>query len=378
MKVLLVGDVNSRFVRDYASNLKPQLPPGSSIDIFASIRPYSKDHSAIFNQEFSYPYISIYKHIKWLHVLWRFVSLFSYLVFRGKEYDIIHLHYVMVDYGLLSPLLRILKGKLIITVFGSDYYKMPLARKKFLRGLYVQSDYITFSNERTLKDFQEFYHFPSAILKLCRFGLYPLEILKEMDIDSSDQSRLSLSFPKGKIIVCVGYNYNKDQQHEEIILSILNEPRLIPFLPNLLFLFPLTYGLDEIYKGHLIKRTAQLPYESRVMSHYLTEEENADLIHSCDILIQVQKNDQLSGVMQEHLFNGNLVITGGWLPYSTFKNQGIYFREVDSVAKVGSELFESIRDIEAEKQKCKINRDIIYRMSSWNFTIKNWLDLYIA
>jgi hypothetical protein len=139
----------------------------------------------------------------------------------------------------------------------------------------------------------------------------------------------------------------------------------------------MTYGNEIKYKELVIDNLNQFPFSQTTFSEYLDDIDNARLRLSSDIMIQLQANDQLSGAMQEHLFAGNVVITGAWLPYKLFRSKGIFFREIQEIANIGDELVYCLNNLDREKQKCIGNDEKIYSMSGWENTISDWVNVYI-
>ena len=136
-------------------------------------------------------------------------------------------------------------------------------------------------------------------------------------------------------------------------------------MDRILFIFPMTNGRDLIYKMEILKKLKNFSFQFKVFEDFMSDHQIACLRKATDIMIQVQITDQFSGSMQEHLFESNLVITGKWLPYDTLIAHGIYFRRVDTVNDIGSELLSCLQELQAEKQKCSKNPEIIYSLSSW-------------
>ena len=93
-------------------------------------------------------------------------------------------------------------------------------------------------------------------------------------------------------------------------------------------------------------------------------------------MINVQTTDQFSGSMQETVFAGNVLINGAWLPYNTFKKEGAFFLEVNDLTELSEKIEYTIDNCEKLKLKTKINRDIIWKLSSWENNSKDWYNLY--
>jgi len=138
----------------------------------------------------------------------------------------------------------------------------------------------------------------------------------------------------------------------------------------------MTYGTEPEYRNKLKEALTRFPYPHAAIEYFLSDEDNAHLRKATDILIQVQKSDSFSASTQEHMFAGNLLITGDWLPYGDLEESGIYFRKIGLPRKSGDELLYCIEHLSQEKEKCNQNADAIYKLSSWSANIPHWLELY--
>ena len=108
----------------------------------------------------------------------------------------------------------------------------------------------------------------------------------------------------------------------------------------------------------------------------MTENDITHLRNATDIFVQLQKTDQLSGSMTEHLVAGNIVITGSWLPYKEFSEVGVRLITVDRVAEVGQELNKVMADRTAVQGAFEANKYHALKLGHWSHTIGSWIDLY--
>ncbi|BCZ48625.1 hypothetical protein psyc5s11_46920 [Clostridium gelidum] len=291
-----------------------------------------------------------------------------------EKYDIIHIHFLAYFYGLVAKQIRKKCDKIIVTIWGSDYYRTTQEQKQFQKNIFEIADNINFGNENTLINFNNYYNkVYSSKLSICRFGLIQLDYIKAFINDDKTEIKELLSLPKDSIIITCGYNASPEQNHLSIIDSILKVKNQLP--ANCYFLFPMTYGEKSLF-SIVRERLRESGIKYRIYDQFLSEEDTAKLRLVSDIMIQVQTTDQLSGSMQEYLYADNVIITGSWLPYSVFKNKGIYFIEVDKVEEVGKKLMYSVRNLHKLKNKCGKNKDIIWNMTSWEKAIDNWIHVY--
>lgn len=294
---------------------------------------------------------------------------------RTNMYDIIHV--LGAD-----PALSFLAGKLarrckglLTTIYGSDFYRTSAFVRLIQRGLYDASDAITLNNPQTIAEFNSYYDGRySDKIRLARFGIAPVDAMKSLSINK-EKAREMLSIPGDAVVVTIGTNGSPAQQHESIIRAIAQHRERLP--QNAFFLLPMTYACGAPYRERISVLMTSCGFTNfRVLSSYLSDEEVAMLRCSTDILLHLQKTDQLSGAMQEQFYAGGLVITGDWLPYRPFDERGIFMLKAKSIEDAAAMLPNAVSNLENYKLRFASNTDRIWEMSSWESNIKTWTALY--
>lgn len=293
----------------------------------------------------------------------------------NDKYDIIHVHFLTPFYGEVAEQIRNKCTKLIITIWGSDFYRTTNEQKEQQRKLVEKADIITFDNDVTMDDFAKYYNIINKEkLSINRFGLTALEYIKDLEDVECDQIKEEYNIPQDSIVVTCGYNANPAHNHLEIIKSIKQIKNNLP--QNMCYIFPMTYQRDEKYCDIVKHELEKSGLKYIILEKFMEFEEIAKLTKITDIMIQVQTTDTLSATMQEHMYNGNIIITGSWLPYKPLKEVGAYFLEVFSVDKIGEKLTEVMKDFSMLKQNCLKNKNIIWNFSAWENTVESWKKVY--
>jgi glycosyltransferase involved in cell wall biosynthesis len=236
-------------------------------------------------------------------------------------------------------------------------------------------DEITFTNQKTLDDFKDKFGWRKNNLQVIRFGIAPLEYLKELKL-TNKECKQRLGWNESKIAITIGSNLSPYQQHEEIINLFLNAS-ILKHKDEIQLVFPFTYGGTPEYKKHILSVVETLPYEKQVYPHFLTDAKVAMIRKASDVMINLQKTDQFSGAMQEHLYAKNVVITGAWLPYGLLKETGAWFVEVDHLGEIPDKLSNILNNFESFQADMANNPSAIVALSSWGNNIQNWISLYI-
>lgn len=293
-----------------------------------------------------------------------------------KFYDVIHIHYVTPLFAKYAKQLKSKCEKLIVTIWGSDYYRSDYQVRQLQKILYDEADLITFDNEETMEDFIKFYG-NNFINKTTvnRFGLTALEYIDKIRNINKEILKEQYEIPKNSIVVTCGYNATKAHNHIQIIQELNKIKEKLP--NNLFFIFPMTYGKEQEYIIEVKELLNKCGFKYKILEDFMNFDEVALYTKITDIMIQVQTTDTLSASMQEQIYSGNIVITGEWLPYKILENKKIFFIKVNKFDELGNKLIEIINNLEYYKEKCKDNPEKIYKLSSWNETIYSWYNSYM-
>lgn len=372
-KILIIGDGNHQFIINLVIWLKKEMGDAVKVDIL-SLTTFKEENRKYYNSVYTISESKLINQIKGIRTTYRFHQ-YKRLFNRLPEYDIVNFHYITLDsYFWTSLFAKRTKSKIILSIWGSDLYRLKKINENNFINACSKADEISFTNETSLIFFKDKYQWKKNNLHTIRFGLAPLEILKGIK-ENKLQSKHKLHWNENKLAIVIGYNLSPQQQHLEI-LKALNSQKLIELKNKIQLIIPITYGGSIKYKNQLIEQLELCQFEYLIYDSFLSDNDVAYIRKAADIMIQLQTTDQFSGSMQEHLFAKNVVITGSWLPYNTMKNEGAWFIEIDRVEALTETLYQTIENYEDLKLKTVNNSDAIERLSSWNENIKYWVALY--
>lgn len=373
MKALLIANSSTVFGRETFQKLNEEGLEVEMLD-FATLKHFKNNE--IINDEYSqklkkfirYPKISMFARI---YYIGRFIS--------NNSFKTINIHLVATYYILIISLLS--KHRLILTVYGSDFYRMNRFKRWLQKFLFQKAQTITFTNPSTQKSFLEYYKCFEDKTNVCRFGLGTLDFIDKNRKKNRYEIKTILGYSLAKIIITCGYNSTKEQQHLEIIKNITSIDE--DTLNKIQFIFPMTYG-DKIYKKNIKKILEQTNLDYLVLEDFLYEDYNAYIKLASDIMINILETDSFSGSMQEFLYANNLVITGDWLPYDLFDNSGVFYYKIGNTNQLKNKLIEVLSSFDFQNENSRLsdekitikNIPIIYSLSSWKNNIKNWVEVY--
>ena len=379
MKILILSNIDDVFTLNYVKELKLKID--CSVDIFTAPvekNDYINQFTHYFNRIYEIGYNDKHAVTDYIPKMRGYLNL-KIMIRQFNQldnYDIIHIIFLSRDYGFIAKdILRKCK-KLVISIYGSDFYRSKWWEKKIQYRVIQYAHKITFINKQTLEEFSKYFKkIDKDKLKIKKLGLAPLGVLRNIEHISKKDCKKSLNISTNSIVVTCGNNATQGNEHIKIIKSI--EMVKHELSDNVLFLFPFTYGLNRKYflevKDLLDK--SQLNY--RILNDFLSDYEVAQLRKASDIMINVPISDQLSGSMQECLYTGNIVITGNWLPYKILEEQGIFMLQISSVEEVGEKLIHSVNHLKELQENCRRNSEIIWNLSSWDKNIDDWIHMYL-
>lgn len=367
MKILLVGNRLDIFAKELGGELADKGHDVYFLDT-ANLEIISWDSEAT-QRQYALRF-QLFKRIPKINVL---VKLFLISKILNKSgFDVVNILGVGWHYVLLLLWMDRHTG-VVLTFYGSDFYRSGRWAKKVLIPLYKRSHAVTFTNPATKASFLKYYQRFEEKCHVCRFGLKTLDFIDKNRSVNRTEIRKHLGYDQNRVIVTCGYNATSAQQHEIIIECIKRLSKKVQ--DAMQFVFPLTYG-DAVHKEKVKAILHGSSFNYLVLEEFLYADENAYIKLASDIMINILQTDSFSGSMQEFLYARNIVITGNWLPYALFDSSGIVYEKIDKPQALTSKLAECYERFEELRKKSGANEAIIRYFSSWSVTIAQWLAVY--
>lgn len=240
--------------------------------------------------------------------------------------------------------------------------------------LFMLSDVINVGNVLMKKDFISIYPQFEDKTVMVSYGLSQVELLNDI-MDGKVNPDLSFlsKEAQGKIVVTIGYSGRAWHQHFYIIDAIEKLP--IEMKNKLFLLLPMTYSNEMHYTGYLYDRLNKSKITFQILTERLPLLQNLSMRMISDVVINWQVDDALSASISEHLMAGSVLIAGNWLPYKLFRDYGAYLHDT-TFENLSTTILKVLNNLKEEKEKCKVNRQILYTFSSWKFKGEASLNLY--
>ena len=307
--------------------------------------------------------------------------LFYHQLDRLPSFDIIHSLWMEPVWGINAHKLKKKARYWFNSVGGSDLYRFSsqFLTKALQKRIIKYSDWISSENDQTRDYFYKVYgeKYKNIEHSICRFGVDIIDYIKQFKKEGKILKTISAEFPDDRIKVLCGTNASENHQHFAMIDAISKidkEQR-----DKCHFIFPMTYPTGkETYISKVSERISQVTDSFTILTKYMSVQEMAELAMTTDIMLHVQTTDQLSSAMISHMYNGNIVIAGAWLPYDTLQDNHVFFLQVERVSELTLKMEEVIREFHDFKEKCSKNADIVYQLSSWELASVEWMKVYTS
>lgn len=360
MKILILGDPNKFFRIEYVRNMK-KFYPNYEFHIASNVK--------LDNEDSPYDKVILINYNRKKNIISELLKVNSQIN-NMEMYDYIHIHSANLFW---LPFIKTLKKKckkIILTYYGSDFYRAN-KYKKFLFKFYNSLvDTISFTSKR-MKDDVSRYIKNDKISRIVPFGISILDYIDRSLLKDKEDLKESMGIPKDNIVITVGYNATKQQRHIRILEII---ERALCTDIGVTILLPLNYG-DKEYRVKLHNDLERFNMNIKTYDDFLAGEDIADLRVVSDIMIHMQDSDQFSASIVEYLYAGNILLNGSWIDYKELKEWGIYYKEIDSFDNLSSVLQETIKNYSFEKSKIN-SKEILKAKLGWNSVCELWNALY--
>lgn len=290
-------------------------------------------------------------------------------------YDAMQLLWIEREWSYFYELIRTKTRYLNLNVGGSDFYRSGKEKRDYKRNLIACADRVTAETYGTLCEFQQYYiDETKGKMSLLPFGIEVLDFINLVQNRDMDELKKKYHIPLNKVIVTCGHNASEAHQHLDMIDALCNLRDSERY--KIVCVFPMTYGKDGTYIDKVRLRLEETGLEYVILTDFMDFQSMAEYALLSDIMIHVQTTDQLSSTMLEEMYAGSVIIAGCWLPYESLRKMGIYFLSVNTIPDITPILEDVITNIDIYRERCRKNRDIVWKHSSWDMLAPSWRALW--
>ncbi|WP_302322906.1 glycosyltransferase [Bacteroides caecimuris] len=385
MNILLLGKTDSIFTRDFCLNVLGMEHANTVILTQAFSKEYQQDYAAENIKEVKWPDLflkgircqpgSIFRLPQIWKKLWQEIGFV-------KEIDVFHVHYVEALHLLYFFPFWTSAGKRILTFWGSDLYTLSFVNRQILRLFLNQASRIVLMIPEQHKYFQLLYG--NKYEKKIRVIDFGNSLIDELDKVIAKYTKKEckdyFQLPADKVIVHIGYNAARVQQHLRLIEGILCLP--IEERSRLKLVFGMSYKHDsdfEQYKQQLSDQMKAAKVDYCFVEKYMQGEELAMFRRTCDLFLYGQKTDARSESPLEYVYGGAEFICPEWLAghygiLDQAKARYYVYEDFDNLSDSIRRCFENM-DVYGESIS-EWGRQIIRSEISWDSVRGEWRSLY--
>ncbi|OQB97489.1 MAG: 4-alpha-L-fucosyltransferase [Spirochaetes bacterium ADurb.Bin110] len=377
LKVLIIGDGNSIWIRDYIKNVL--IANNATVFLYTG---------RISNEE----YLQFYKAnnvVLFGYIDNSFIQKFPIIrgvlnilysinpVYRNRYYDAIHVHFADKQSCWKAHFYHKLAKKEIYSFWGSDLFRASDFQLKRLKSYLDKCHMITVAtqkmHDRIISVFGNIY---DNKIRTLRYGIESFDIIDNIKkLEDKKTSMAKLGLPNDKIILNIGYNASVNQQHLAIIEQLAKVDNKI--LDKLFIVIQMTYGnLNIDYHEEVREKIRSITNNFKIFENFMQTEDIARFRCCADIFIHGQTTDALSASFQEYIYAGAVVLNAKWLQYNELEERGIRYIEFGSFEEIPMLVTKIVSNLEEYKLAFSNNRDILRAFSSVEAVSQEWYSIY--
>lgn len=375
MKILVVGDFSSIHVYNFIRNVIKHVDcecVGYHIIPDAIMPEYQCYYSANNINVTKGVDPSIYSEKGAITFVKQSISLLSSL----GEFDVLHVHAVRPFITLPIYLVRKRFKKIILTYWGSDLFRTSKLHLLVTAPLLSCANIIHVLTHEMLAYFEALPWPISRNSKKVRVFDFGNMFFEKIDCYLPDRNKIKAEFDldPNKIVCTIGYVGRPQMQQIKTVESIL--PLITKKKDKIQLAIP-AYGISEsdFDKLNYLLNNSGIKYG--IYSEFMDPDRVSKFRAITDIFIHAQTTDALSCSVVEHFYSGSVVINGGWLKYENLDNNGAYYHKFDTFSSLAEILKSILSNLYEEKDKSKVNIDIVKGLIHWDVLRPQWLKMYI-
>lgn len=274
--------------------------------------------------------------------------IFQFVICKRGRYKAVDIHYPNVRFLAAFFFLLLFRMDVKLSLWGSDVLKVSGFRRAVLGFMMRHSSAISVASSSMADLVIDSYGCARAKIYVAPFCIPQIEeYLKDGVIVRHCTNQQFIN------VLC-GTNGSDNQQFPGIV-SAINALSASVF-SSARFLFHMGYGGDKTrFVSESVTRDAVIAFDNNFY-------QGSDLLEfrrTIQVLIQVQKTDQLSAAMIEHLALGAVVITGSWLPYKGLLDAGVFLYLIDDLDDLSSAIEDVINRYDFYASLCVRNKHLL-------------------
>lgn len=362
MKILVLGNINSKWVKEYIEYVL--LPLGHNVEVLGNgitckYTAFYQSNGVTIHDEKSAG--RLVRKIPFVRVL----SSVSHIVKENhwNDYDVIINLFVnhrnlRITRKVMSP-----KTKTVVYYAGSDLLRTSKVKILLNRMIIPNPDALVVGSMTLAADIGRKYPENTAF-EVIHFGISAFENIAKFQKEHPNIRR--------KNTFCIGYSGVPQHNHLEV-LEVFN--KLPSELKQKAFLVvPMTYEASAEYIAQVRKKLDEvgIPYEQP--TEFMDNDAMARMWSGISFFINAQTTDSLSASVLEAMYAGAVLVNASWLAYPEYKAFGVKSISFENY----DQLYGTIVDILEKKVDFTdlVCSDTLNQHMSWNAARDAWAELF--
>lgn len=375
MKILLITDADSIWVKEYIDNVLLTMPYKCNIYILSL-------HNSKFCDYYDNKGVIVYTYYSDSKY---FLKRFSVrrLIIKAIKREVCNLDYIQISFVTLPGLKMLeklwsLAPKHIVTLWGSDLLRVSNSTLKRYDSCLNKANRINMLTENMRIRFTEYYgNKYDDKLTVFDFGCPMYDVIDSVRGEKSKfQCKEYWGINGEQIVIPIGYNSIPEQQHDKIIDSIKDISGEV--LRNVTFVFHFGYGNNSSdYREMLETKLKKYGFNYLFIDRFLDKNEVAMLRIASDVFLYGQTTDALSTTLVEYLYAGSMVISPKWLEYHEINALGVEYYTYNDFISMKNILQNIIEtNFEQDAYIVSKNRKLLWNFNSWAVSKSKWQEIY--
>lgn len=386
MNVLLIGTSDSIFIRDYCLCVLDKQDINAVVLTPSLTKRYGQDYKNNNIKEIKWSDFFLKGIRKQLSTIWLIAKewheLEEQIGFENKV-DVLHVHYVEpLQLIYFFPLWKKAK-KRVLTFWGSDLFSASKKKLLLFPFFLKHSTSVVFMIQNQCEYFQTLFgHKYDKKIHIIDFGNSMLNMIDQVQQKySREECKQHFNLPSDRLIVHIGYNASRAQQHIEILKGIIQLPCDVRERIKLVFHISYGHGSDfEDYQRQMIAIIEDARLDCVFIDSYLQGKELAMFRNACDVFVYGQKTDARSASPLEYIYAGAKFVCPEWLAdnYKLLDKAGIkyyVYENFDELPEIIIQLCKEAADSSCGQIGSK-GRERIRDEISWDSLAPKWRNLY--
>lgn len=288
-------------------------------------------------------------------------GIFDLIVFQGMPINRIAMFYEKF-------VLKYAKD-IICMYWGTDLLATPEKNIHYSDGILEAAKYILLGSNNLRDKFTSIYgdKFADKTVEI-RLGASMFDVMNRIkEKYTKEDCKAYFNIPKNAIVIAVGYNGRKRQQHIQVLQQL---KKLKIEDKEIYIILHLGYSLDSLeYRKELEQYLNDNFQKFIIIDEFLNEEKIAMLRYAVDIFIHAQISDAFAGSIKEYLYAGAILINPIWINYSECAEYNIAYYEYSDWQQI-PEIVNEI--LNSDGNSINNNPKILYDNFSWEALKYKW------